>query len=91
MEQDKVGDSTRRLASNLRRALESSQLAERRRLRELVSEVQQLALRARGRPPQGAFFEVPEPVPVWPGLSRPLWSPPAALKPDGFSRRVRSG
>jgi len=80
MEQDKVGDSTRRLASNLRRALESSQLAERRRIRELVSEVQQLALRAKARPPQGAFFEVPEPLPVWSGQSRPLWSPPASLK-----------
>lgn len=84
MEQDKVGDSTRRLASNLRRALETSQLAERRRIRELIGEVQQLALRTRGRPPQDVLLEVPEMLPVWSGMSRPLWNPPPVLKTSGL-------
>lgn len=83
-EQDKVGDSTRRLASNLRRALETSQLAERRRIRELVSEVQQLALRTKDNPPEGTFLEVPELLPVWQGMSRPLWDPPTELKSNSL-------
>jgi hypothetical protein len=84
MEQDKVGDSTRRLASNLRRALETSQLAERRRIRELIGEVQQLALRSRDRPPQDVLFEVPEMHSVWSGMSRPLWNPAPVLKTSGL-------
>ncbi|MFN0126918.1 MAG: DUF3375 domain-containing protein [Verrucomicrobiales bacterium] len=84
LEQEKVGDSTRRLASNLRRALESSQLSERRRIRELVGEVQQLAFRAKDRPPSGGFFEIAEPVPVWASQSRPLWNPPNTLKSGGL-------
>lgn len=84
LEQDKVGDSTRRLASNLRRALETTQLAERRRVRELIGEVQQLALRVKDRPPQEPLLEVAEMLPVWPGMSRPLWNPTAALKSGGL-------
>ena len=84
MEQDKVGDSTRRLASNLRRALETSQLAERRRIRELIGEVQQLALRVKDRPPQQTLLEIPEMLPVWQGMSRPLWNPAKSLKSEGL-------
>jgi hypothetical protein len=84
-EQDKVGDSTRRLASNLRRALESTQLAERRRIRELVGEVQQAALRVKARGiPTGDFLTVMEMPDVWPGMSRPLWDAPLALKSSGL-------
>lgn len=80
MEQEKVGDSTQRLTSNLRRALESARLAERRRVRELVGEVQRLALSARDRPPaREAFFEVEMLPRVWASASRPFWEAPAAI------------
>ena len=73
-EQEKVGDSTQRLTANLRRALEAARLAERRRVRELVSEVQTLALRAKADPPpRDGFFEVEILPKVWTGASRPLW------------------
>lgn len=81
IEQEKVGESTQRLASNLRRALETSAFAERRRVREIISQVQQLALRARDQaPPRGHFFEVEELPRIWAGMSRPLWEVPVELK-----------
>lgn len=79
-EQEKVGDSTQRLTANLRRALETVRIAERRRVRELVSEVQTLALAVRDRPPQReAFFEVEVLPRAWTGASRPLWEPGHAI------------
>lgn len=79
-EQEKVGDSTQRLTSNLRRALESARLAERRRVRELVSDVQRLALLVRDRPPdREGFFEVSIMPKVWPGASRPFWDEKTAI------------
>lgn len=56
-EQEKVGASTQRLTANLRRALETTRLAERRRVRELISEIQTLALQVKEHPPSpGGFF-----------------------------------
>lgn len=73
-EQEKVGDSTQRLTANLRRALETARMADRRRIRELVSEVQTLAMAVRDRPPpRDGFFEVEMPPRVWAGASKPLW------------------
>jgi len=86
-EQQQVGASTQRLTSNLRRALETSRLAERRRVRELIGEIQTLALRVKGAPPQRAdFFEVEELPEIWPGLSRPLWDEGTAVLLDGALR-----
>lgn len=83
-EQEKVGASARRLTSNLRRALETARLAERRRVRELIGEIQTLALRLKGSPPPRAdFFEVEEMPEIWAGLSRPLWDEGAAVSLDG--------
>jgi hypothetical protein len=83
-EQQKVGASTQRLTSNLRRALETARLAERRRVRELIGEIQTLALRVKGSPPPRAdFFEVEELPEIWAGLSRPLWDEGAAVTLDG--------
>lgn len=83
-EQEKVGDSTQRLTSNLRRALESARLAERRRVRELVSDVQRMALLARDRPPErDGFFEVSVMPKVWPGASRPFWDEQAEITMAG--------
>lgn len=74
-EQEKVGASTQRLTANLRRALETARLAERRRVRELVGEIQTLALRVKENPPPKAeFFDVEDLPSIWPGASRPLWS-----------------
>jgi hypothetical protein len=86
-EQEKVGASTHRLTSNLRRALETAHLAERRRVRELVSEIQTLALRVKETPPERAdFFEIEELPEIWAGLSRPLWDEGAAVPLDGGLR-----
>ncbi|MBA2272084.1 MAG: DUF3375 domain-containing protein [Chthoniobacterales bacterium] len=83
-EQEKVGASTHRLTSNLRRALETARLAERRRVRELIGEIQTLALRTKDSPPPRAdFFEVEEMPAIWAGLSRPLWDEGAAMALDG--------
>lgn len=82
-EQEKVGTSTQRLTANLRRAMETARLAERRRVRELIGEIQTLALRLKESPPPRAdFFEVEEPPEVWAGLSRPLWDADQGIKLD---------
>lgn len=82
-EQEKVGASTQRLAANLRRALETARLAERRRVRELVGEIQTLALRIKENPPPRAdFFEVEESPEIWSGLSRPLWDADQGIELD---------
>ena len=82
-EQEKVGASTQRLTANLRRALETARLAERRRVRELIGEIQTLALRVKENPPPRAdFFDVEELPEVWPGLSRPLWEAARAIALD---------
>lgn len=79
-EQEKVGTSTQRLTANLRRALETARLAERWRVRELIGEIQTLALRVKENPPPRAdFFDVEELPEVWPGLSRPLWDEARAI------------
>jgi hypothetical protein len=83
-EQEKVGNSAQRLTSNLRRALETARLTERRRVRELVGEIRALALRVREAPPPRAdFFEIEDLPEVWPGGSRPLWDEDAAIALDG--------
>jgi len=83
VEQEKVGTSTQRLTANLRRALETARLVERRRVRELVSEIQALALRVKEQPPSRAdFFEMEELPEIWPGMSRPLWEEAHAIGLD---------
>lgn len=73
-EQEKVGASTQRLTANLRRALETARLNERRRVRDLITEIRALALRLKEDPPRCQdFFGVEELPEVWAGLSRPLW------------------
>lgn len=83
-EQEKVGTSTQRLTANLRRALETARVAERRRVRELIGEIQTLALRVKEAPPPRAeFFEVEELPELWTGMSRPLWNTGNAINLDG--------
>jgi hypothetical protein len=81
VEQEKVSASTQRLTGNLRRALESTRLAERRRVRELVGEIQRLALQVRSAPPRReGFFEVEELPAPYAGMSRPLWDEGATIE-----------
>jgi hypothetical protein len=81
VEQEKVTASTQRLTGNLRRALESTRLAERRRVRELVGEIQRLALQMKDLPPRReGFFEIEELSTPYPGMSRPLWDEGAAIE-----------
>ena len=83
-EQEKVGASTQRLTANLRRALETARLAERRRVRELIGDIQTLALRVKESPPPRAdFFEVEELPEPWTGMSRPLWDAAHTIALDG--------
>ena len=83
VEQEKVGASTQRLTANLRRALETARLTERRRVRELIGEIQTLALRVKADPPpHGDFFGVEELPEIWPGMSRPLWDEGQAVALD---------
>ena len=82
-EQEKVGASTQRLTANLRRALETARLSERRRVRELIGEIRALALRLKEDAPRRPdFFEVEELLGVWTGLSRPLWDEGQAIRLD---------
>jgi hypothetical protein len=85
-EQDKVGETTQRLSANLRRALETSSLAERRRVRELAAEVRRLALRAKDHGPiRGTFYEVETPPPIGAAMLRPLWEPSPELRGEALS------
>jgi len=84
VEQEKVGASTQQLTANLRRVLETTHLAERRRVQELVGEIQAMALRVKENPPaRSDFFEVDELPEVWAGLSRPMWNE-GAVPPSGI-------
>lgn len=85
VEQEKVSASTQRLTGNLRRALESARLTERRRVRELVGEIQRLALRVKESPPKrDGFFEIEELPDVFAGMSRPLWDEGATISVAGL-------
>jgi hypothetical protein len=72
---EKVAKSNEHMSANLRRVLDTADLLERARVRELVAEVQAAALAVKHDPPHGNFF-------VWDGLpelfttmSRDLWAP----------------
>lgn len=81
VEQEKVSASTQRLTGNLRRALETARLAERRRVRELVGEIQRLALRVKDAPPRReGFLEIEEIPAPYAGMSRPLWDEGAVVE-----------
>jgi hypothetical protein len=74
VEGERVVRSNERMAATLRRALESIATGEDRRLRELVREIQQLALSSRLTPPtEEAFFEVGGPPNLFSTFSRSFW------------------
>lgn len=76
VEAERVVRSNERMAATLRRALESAASGEDRRLRELIREIQQLALACRTvPPPDDRFFDIAGPPQVFASFSRTFWQP----------------
>jgi hypothetical protein len=76
VEGERVVRSNERMAAALRRALETAATGEDRRLRELVREIQQLALACRNTPPpEEQFFDVAGPPEPFAAFGRPFWQP----------------
>lgn len=76
VEGERVVRSNERTAATLRRALESSLTGEDQRLRQIVREIQQLALACRDCPPDDdAFLHLPAPPQVFASFSRGFWEP----------------
>lgn len=74
VEGERVVRSNERMAATLRRALESVAAGEHQRLREVLREIQQLALACRTSPPsEDNFFELSGPPEVFATFSRPFW------------------
>ena len=74
IEGEKVVGSHQRMSANLRRVLDTANLQDRRKVLELIRDIQALALTVKDRvPEEDAFFELTEPAPAYPGMSRPLW------------------
>src|SRR5262249_30392428 len=79
IEGERVVRSNERMAATLRRALESISTGEDRRLRELVREIQQLALAWRNSPPSDdSFYDLAGPPEIFTSFSRTFWQPEAA-------------
>jgi uncharacterized membrane-anchored protein YhcB (DUF1043 family) len=84
VEGERVVRSNERMAATLRRALESVATGEDRRLRELVREIQQLALLCRlASPPEESFFEVAGPPNFFSTFSRSFWQMDASGRVGG--------
>jgi len=76
VEGERVVRSNERMAATLRRALESAATGEDRRLRELMREIQQLALACRNSPPVDEdFCGLAGPPEVFASFSRAFWQP----------------
>lgn len=79
VEGERVVRSNERMAATLRRALESVATGEDRRIREMIREIQQLALACRTFPPsEDNFFDLAGPCEVYASFSRTFWQPEAS-------------
>jgi hypothetical protein len=77
------------MAATLRRALETAATGEDKRLRDLIREVQTLALASRTTPPpEDAFFDLAAPPAAFTSFGRPFWQPEAAGR---FAGELRFG
>jgi hypothetical protein len=87
VEGERVVRSNERMAATLRRALESASTGEDRRLRELIRNIQQLALANRQSPPQEeSFFDLAGPPQPFASFSRTFWQPDAMGQISGSMR-----
>lgn len=87
VEGERVVRSNERLAATLRRALESAASGEDRRLRELVREIQQLALACgTSAPPEDDFFDLTGPPEVFGSFGRTFWQPDSGGRSAGDLR-----
>jgi hypothetical protein len=76
VEGERVVRSNERTAATLRRALETAATGEDRRLRELIHEIQQLALSCRTSPPPDEHFcDLAWPPEVFASFGRTFWQP----------------
>ncbi len=84
VEGEQVVSSHQRLSMNLRRVLDTTNLQDRRRMLDLVREIQAVALTVEEAPANiNAFFEIQE-LPDWySGMSRPLWHPTEGVLQSG--------
>ena len=74
VEGERVVRSNERMAATLRRALENNASGEDRRLRELIREIQQLALSFRASPPaEENFIDIGGPPEIFATFSRSFW------------------
>lgn len=74
VEGEKVVGSHQRMSVNLRRVLDTSNLQDRRKVLELIRDIQTLALTVKDRvPDEEAFFALTELAPAYAAMSRPLW------------------
>jgi hypothetical protein len=89
VEGERVVRSNERMAATLRRALETAATGEDKRLRDLIREVQTLALASRTTPPpEDAFFDLAAPPAPFTSFGRPFWQPEAAGR---FAGELRFG
>jgi hypothetical protein len=79
IEGEKVLDSSQRMATNLRRVLDTTRAADRTKVQELIKEIHTMAVRLRANPPQGDILMVEEYPEIFASMSRPLFEPKTAL------------
>lgn len=78
VEGERVVRSNERMAATLRRTLEHAASGEDRRMREIIREIQRLAIVRQDNPPaEEAFFELSSPPNVFASFSRSFWQPEA--------------
>jgi hypothetical protein len=78
VEGERVVRSNERMAATLRRALEHAASGEDRRMREIIHEIQRLAIVNQDNPPnEDGFFDLSAPPSVFATFSRSFWQPEA--------------
>ena len=83
IEGEKVLDSGERMATNLRRVLDSRRAADRAKVNELIQEIQALAITVRPNPPDNPIFADEEFEEFFNAMGRPLWQVPAEMNALG--------
>lgn len=84
LEGQKVVGSHQRLSVNLRRVLDTANLQERRKVLDLIHEIQALALAVKDESPESdAFFAFEEFPDVYSGMTRPLWQASETMLLEG--------